>query len=458
MDALSQRIIQSLLPTHEANNGSACMKCMQPNQRLVRCAACKCVRYCDKACQAGDWPKHKPVCKVMKAFRLFSRSAPDMPLLGGKMNVGHKFGRFQKSVLEGLVPGVPGDISDETWLRTKNLVMRSPCCSICEKSDYDFNADPSDWKSCPKCNYGWCCSADHYGEYQPEHTTELYDKYIRTTKFDRFWYNHTDNRGDRFQFAPEDARTSPMNSFPANWDEYFKMRCPMEYSMRKQLPYEFFPTATFLLSQPVTCLYGMYQHDQDFFKSAKELTIHVVGAASGFECEGGGPTCVWEEILHCLPSLKLLNVLLIGPEVGITRSLDKMESCPDCIAKGSARKHGFHALIYHDYHASEKFTKPDFVVAFNTGMFEEETESWKKSLEVLLTLDVPCVFTSYNKEEGDADFEVLSELNAHKLTDASILNPFRVKIPMVDDTSIGKLFQNNMYYICFQGRGMTRNN
>ena len=197
----------------------------------------------------------------------------------------------------------------------------------------------------------------------------------------------------------------------------------------------------------------MYQHDREFFISAEELTIHVVGANSTFECEGGAPTCVWEETMHCLPSVKTMNVVFIGPELNTTQSFFKqIQCCPDCVAKGRVRKQGFYKQTYHDYYASDKFMHPDLVVAFNTGMFEECTDSWKQSLDIMLTLDVPCMFTSYDKNEGDSDFNVLMELNARTLTDSTVLNPFRVSFSWIDDTCIDKFFHANMYYVCFRGR------
>jgi len=100
----------------------------------------------------------------------------------------------------------------------------------------------------------------------------------------------------------------------------------------------------------------------------------------------------------------------------------------------------------------ESFTKPDFVVAFNTGMYEEYTESWKKSIGVMLDLDIPCLFTSYNQIEANADYNVLCELNAHTLTDSPVTNPFPVNHPFIDYSENDKFYQNNMHAICFRGR------
>ena len=40
-----------------------CAHCAQPMIEKKRCARCKKVFYCSKACQANNWPSHRGVCK-----------------------------------------------------------------------------------------------------------------------------------------------------------------------------------------------------------------------------------------------------------------------------------------------------------------------------------------------------------------------------------------------------------
>ena len=109
-------------------------------------------------------------------------------------------------------------------------------------------------------------------------------------------------------------------------------------------------------------------------------------------------------------------------------------------------------MTYHEYRASEHFSTPDFIAAFNTGMFEECTESWKESLKVMLELNSPCIFTSYNLFEAREDVKVLEQVGAN-LTRAAELNPFRTQIPMIDYSEDNEaFFYENMYYTCFKGR------
>jgi hypothetical protein len=98
------------------------------------------------------------------------------------------------------------------------------------------------------------------------------------------------------------------------------------------------------------------------------------------------------------------------------------------------------------------FSQPDLIVAFNTGMFEQCTESWKTSLQVMLDMNVPCLFTSYAKDEAIGDYAILKSLNANCLSDEALLNPMRDSTPTVEPCPSLSMFHVNMYCTCFKGR------
>jgi hypothetical protein len=95
---------------------------------------------------------------------------------------------------------------------------------------------------------------------------------------------------------------------------------------------------------------------------------------------------------------------------------------------------------------------PDLIVAFNSGMFEECTESWKSSLQVMLDMNIPCLFTSYAKNEAVGDYAILKSLNANCLTDEALLNPMRDCAPYIEPCPSMSTFQVNRYCIGFKGR------
>jgi splicing suppressor protein 51 len=136
----------------------------------------------------------------------------------------------------------------------------------------------------------------------------------------------------------------------------------------------------------------------------------------------------------------------------------RMECCPECTSRQRQRKQSLLGMTYHDFQAdSTIFTAPDLIVAFNSGMAEEETESWQKTLKVILDINVPAMFTSYQKDEADNEYAILQSLNARTLTDKPVRNPFAVQLPEIEPgywygSKKEPFFHNSMYCVCFQGR------
>lgn len=126
--------------------------------------------------------------------------------------------------------------------------------------------------------------------------------------------------------------------------------------------------------------------------------------------------------------------------------------CRTCTFQNRERTTAFFGLTYHDYFAHANFAAPDLAVAFNTGMYEQFTDSWKASLEVVWYMSVPALFTSYNKDEAVQDHAVLTS-NANVLADAPILNPMREDHAIIEACGqVDAFFQRNMCCTGFKGR------
>ena len=270
---------------------------------------------------------------------------------------------------------VPENIPDDAWRMAEFFVI-SRCCSICQKTDYDESESKNEnesnidsgshhpagmvtpWQNCKVCTFGWCCSEEHFLQYQPRHTIDICASYQKSFAVDRFLHNHMKNYGDQFLAMSDGGLLStPMTHFPNNWKEYFETRLPEMYGVKDRLPDEFFLAATHQLSQVTNCLYGMYEHGKESFTELENLTIHVVGSSPRYELQGGGPTCVWEEIMHCLPSVKTMKIAFIGPEACnmFDSKIDKyddvgMECCPGCVGKDRKRTCSFYGKTYRKLH------------------------------------------------------------------------------------------------------------
>jgi hypothetical protein len=466
---MSESIIKkSVYPLKTAYAGVACAGCMDINDSLLLCSACMRATYCSRECQKSSWSKHKPVCKLLQEFKMHSNTINQKN--GFQDPRGGVFIEKINSwkVLVRQSGRIDSKKSEQAWDQAKAFIFNSKICSICFKTDFEFDDEDDskrpNWRNCNTCRFGWCCSNEHWDQYKHRHTPGICADYVETRNIDRFRYNHVKKYGQLFFDNSGSVRSEPMENFPRNWDEYHGIRSPDVYmdALTGRLPPEYFPTTTKELGQPATCVCGMYSHDRAHFSTAQVLTIHVVGASPTMEYP---PSPAWEEILHVLPNCKTIHITFIGPDLDTSGDQNDLmkrglpaENCPDCQSKKRQRISSFHCATYHDYHASTYFAKPDFLVAFNTNMYEEDTESWKTSLRVILDLQVPSLFTSYCLEVAVEDFKVLKSLKANLLRDSPVLNPVPDMNGYTDSATnvIGvgpdHFYQSNMYSICFKGR------
>jgi mitochondrial splicing suppressor protein 51 len=462
-------IANRILPVTSAYAGKSCTFCCDSPKKLLRCASCKLSCYCSKGCQRADWPKHKIECKLLS---LLKELYPDIPVPDNRQAKALGFLTTLPLFLnradapKGLPK--PSELAALSKERFSKFVMYCRACSICLRHEFSSNCgDPEakiDWQCCPDCNFGWCCSSKHWEEYKSQHTPEICSTYQRSANIELFHYQHAKKNNEILVQMPEQVLTSALETFPKNWDSYFRTRFVGLYpQLLPQLPPEFFPATTKLLCQPVTCLAAMYKFGLSHFSTTKNLTIHVVGADS-YEVPA---TCVWEEITHCLPNVKSLTVQFVGPDackciIPATRDFPTepvLSCCPECTKQGRNRLTGMFGYTYHEYLekylATSKHSKPDFIVAFNTGMFENDTESWKTSLEVILDMNVPSYFTSYCKQEAVEDFALLQNMKANILQETPEENAFGedcMSIQAASQFGIDNFFANNMYGVLFQGR------
>jgi splicing suppressor protein 51 len=464
-------IAERILPIRTAYTGLCCANCMKTPAKLVQCSGCKRVKYCNKACQVNDWrSNHKHECTVLQTFReqYDSVPGPDLRKKAASFTVATNL-----SVKGGWLPAKLMD----KWPRHRMFLVFPRVCSICLKNEYQTSpsetASSNCWKNCPTCRFGWCCSEEHWKEYNDtQHTPEICQKYVRSLAIEHFLWKHAKKYDDTFLNIPESSLTELISPFPKDWSEYFKLRFGHVYdaALTGRLPPEFFPASTHELSQAVTCLYAMYEHGIEHFQDLTTLCIHIVGAGSTYEIF---PTCVWEEITHCLPNVKTLKTVFVGPEAcpdtvppTDNSPLQEIQACPTCTTNGRKRVFALYGFTYHDFHnkfvvpqgdepsSSLSCLKPDLVVAFNTGMHEVDAESWKTSLQVIMDTNVPSIFTSYNRSEADQDYALLEGLGAGMLHDAPKRNPFSEIKPEIDctETGVDEFYHNSMYCMSFKGR------
>ena len=244
----------------------------------------------------------------------------------------------------------------------------------------------------------------------------------------------------------EDLSESPLGRF-INRD--FSPADDDEMSLRTS---RFLKIAVDTSSLILTILAGLESEIPDL-PSRTKLTIHVVGADDQ-ELRRARMT---EELYHLLPKLQALVVGYVGPDVGPshgdTTKVIEFDCCPRCQMMDRSPRQAFLANdLYHDFVKSELFAKypPDLIVAFQSG--HAQVSSWQPTLNSILDLGIPAVFTTYNKQEALDEERSFNDMGAH-FSRRLAENPWRGVFPMFD-MFVGRydVFYINYYWYIVKGR------
>jgi len=154
--------------------------------------------------------------------------------------------------------------------------------------------------------------------------------------------------------------------------------------------------------------------------SRTELEIAIIGAA---EFELGFGLAFFEEIVHCLPSLRRLTLRFIGPNAG-NREVQWIP-CAHCNEKGVQLQHSIHPCTFHDY-VNERTTAedddeppfqwPDLAVLFNSGMGSSDLageRGWRPTLEKLAKSGIPTLLTAFLRREAKEDEDLLYKMQCN---------------------------------------------
>ncbi|KAJ7753982.1 hypothetical protein B0H14DRAFT_420514 [Mycena olivaceomarginata] len=167
------------------------------------------------------------------------------------------------------------------------------------------------------------------------------------------------------------------------------------------------------LSMAMTVLYGLEMLNEDDGWTRKHtLRVHIIGA-SAMEANS---VIIFEEILHHLPQVKILKLVLCGPDmpVGALSQTVALETCSECTQLGRQHIQEHVADKYHIFvqNQGSQFQKPDLCIAFNSGASAVSTHTWLPTLKLLIEGKIPTVFTSYNREEAEDQAALLRAAGA----------------------------------------------
>ncbi|KAF4611827.1 hypothetical protein D9613_004022 [Agrocybe pediades] len=409
----------------------------------------------------ANWPKHKPLCKAFKAVEatqgthmlapfLFLDEDEDTLVVKDIPKLNEAIERVSSLLIDGLT----AELKRPLTTVEKNLIGWEPRCLACGRSDAIFRIESSlrhrpplstGLKPCPDCSLSFFCSPEHWAAIKEVHQdTPCQDG----SGLSQCAMNKICVRDVKFAEVMAGANPSEHNWTPERvmkaykklptghhaWGEEFMPDLMLGIAgMQVLLPMIdcLLRHVSEPLSMPMTIMYGLEKlHADEEWTRKRVLHIHVIGAAEKEMMAGQ----VFEEILHRLPHVKRLSLTLCGPDlqqmVGYTSSAEiDMNTCQVCFEKGCRRTHDFVPKTYHEFVAEggeDPYEEPDLAIAFNSGMSQEDTESWKETLRCLVERRVPTLLTAYNEEEAKAEAAILRE--ALEGTDMSLhpeLGPVR---------------------------------
>lgn len=184
--------------------------------------------------------------------------------------------------------------------------------------------------------------------------------------------------------------------------------------------------ATEAESIPFTVIAGLEASVPDI-TSRTSIEIHIIAAAS----RELSTKAMMEEVLHHFSRLRNLRLCYVGPEVAAEDRSTVNQACAPCKSLGSTRAWSLHQMEYHVFLQSNPDRKADFVVGLNTGWSEVATGSWIPTLNAILSLKVPALFTTYSLNEAQREDRMFQDMGAHFVVPVHA-NKWRGVIPIVN--------------------------
>ncbi|CAA7264046.1 unnamed protein product [Cyclocybe aegerita] len=429
------------IPPVTANARQACYQCFKEGV-LQKCSGCRRVSYCGAACQKANWSTHKGMCKALKAVE----TKQALNLLGsfsimtsfydsGKVGDSATVNLSVEGYAQVMMRSLAAELRRPLRVDERNLVGWEPRCLECGRSEVLLrleasrtNQQPGTLRPCPDCKLAFSCSEAHWNTVKDKHqNTAAQDArglpQCAMNKLcfqDAIFGDFMAGAGQGpFTWAPERTKTEWHSVKGLGWDDFAadlkeKMPGTPEDVLEPMLR-----AASEGLSMPMTILLGLEcLNEGDEWTRKDMLSIHVLGAAEKevFNAQ------VFEEILHRLPQVNAIKLTFVGPELvdfgGPQPRTMEMDTCPQCSRQRRKRTQIHHPKTYHDFVQSQgsQFEKPDLAVAFDSGASQEEEDSWRKTIDLLIKEKIPTIFTAFNEEEarGQARIFQAAEASLHQ--------------------------------------------
>ncbi|TVY45752.1 putative protein MSS51-like protein, mitochondrial [Lachnellula occidentalis] len=430
-----------------------CFTCLTASSNLKKCGTCKRVSYCSPKCQKTDWQRdHKKTCKILADSNKRRAELPRTAML---------YEQYRSAKwLEIIAFKAQNPKYTDSQHR---LMMHEPFCRHCYRSAPQLESQ-NQLRPCQTCRIAAFCA-----DCPQEHPRSECKTFQTIGQDETFAIQHQRMTQRDFEvLCTEQPRETYLPlSTATGWHDYFtrisdKGEHMSEVTSEMQ-PMTDDPMAVKLAgllrlasgtsSMALTILTALEAVFPDI-STRTTLKLHFIGAA--------GPELaslmVFEELLHLLPSLKDLELTLVGfelpkPSTSTDDSAMKLECCPACTATSRTRSLRLWKGGYHDYVMTDGYQKPDLAVGFHTGFSQEEEEEWLPTVQYLAAAQHPTLFTSYNDTEMKEETAILERFGA-KFLQRGEINKWKGLCPMLDflEEKEGKYYFLHQYRYLLAGR------
>lgn len=415
-----------------------CKSLASSSSSLKKCSNCKMISYCSKEHQKENWAAHKDLCKVISKI---CKQNGMTNLFGKAVGISPDEYRYYRSHC---INNCEKELGRELYLWEKEMICFPQVCHTC------YESDTQKLTTCQKCHHVSYCKLSHL---KTDH--DIWCKEFQVYRDITLYQCH---HGIIQPLLPD---TSLQQYAPLTGDmKTFLLNTNAVGEKSLELHRLNLIALSDIATCPLTVLFSLQQCNFHL-ETIETLTIHLVGAEMQFEVE---TLQKWELfLLHLIPSLTMLKVVFIGPELKteskFIQTLGKNKTCMKCNTAGRMVIYEFWRTLYHKFVMSLDYQKPDLICAFNAGLYRltdfEGKDTWSPTIKVMLKKpDIPVVVTEYTQKELPFDIQrTQSIVDSLEIITPPTRNPFaslKPSLNFLSEETVPVIFKN-FYITILQG-------
>ncbi|XP_048006388.1 uncharacterized protein LOC125241790 isoform X2 [Leguminivora glycinivorella] len=364
-----------------------CKKDLKPTR--VPCSYCNLIFYCNQKHKDEDYSQHQALCFAVSTI---VHLKDHKFIYADSRNVtGHNYRLLRMQMIVSCEKVLKRRLAP--WEQEALLYPRMCALPSCRE-----------WRQAKLVDCEGCGQISYCSEH-PDHLPKSHSRWCKSYNLYRGLVKHQQTKGRLEPKLP--TRVLELTPLPENINEVLAAMYEQKIDM-SDIEYA---ALTQLATAPLTALFCLqYRPNTATGNTKKTLTLHIVGAELQFEADVLNK---WEVfLLHLLPNVEEMKVVLVGPDLNPSNLpldlLGKIRYCENCLRKKRRVVFGFQdKRTYHEFWASEDFTEPDLVCAFNPSIQRSSAyngkDTWPATINCILKLKSPLAITSYTLSELTSD-------------------------------------------------------